>query len=117
MSFITKLVLTSIHTCGMQYSDQGSKPGTLLHMSQWSDRTSSNSSCEKHTPVSHKSTIAYYVCIQPLSLHSLLKERVDSGLADDEVSPLHYHDAHKEPCVACVLQLFALIVALQIAVW
>ena len=56
-------------------------------------------------------------CVRALflpSLHSLLEERVHSSLADDEVCPLHYHNACKEPSVTGVFQPLALIVALQI---
>ena len=46
-------------------------------------------------------------------LHSLLKDGVAPGLAYDEVSPLCYDDGDEKPCVASVLQLFPLTVALR----
>ena len=46
------------------------------------------------------------------SRHALLEDRVSAGLADDEVSPLHNHDADKEGRLACELQHLALLVGL-----
>jgi len=44
--------------------------------------------------------------------HALVNDRVASGLADDEVSPLHDHDRHEERGVTCVLEHLALRVRL-----
>ena len=43
------------------------------------------------------------VCVCVYILHSLLEDGVGAGLADDQVRPLHHHDAHKEASVASVL--------------
>ena len=36
--------------------------------------------------------------------HSLLEDRVPSGLADDEICPLDHHDGDEEGSLAGVLQ-------------
>ena len=46
-------------------------------------------------------------------LHSLVDERVASGLADNKISPLHNDDAGEEGSVAGVLEHLALLVGLQ----
>ena len=46
------------------------------------------------------------------SLHALLEDRVTAGLADDEVGPLHDHDAGKEGRVARELHHLPLLVGL-----
>lgn len=46
------------------------------------------------------------------SLHALLEDRVAAGLADDEVSPLHNHDAGKEGRVARELHHLPLLIGL-----
>ena len=46
------------------------------------------------------------------SCHALWEDRVSAGLADDEVSPLHDHDAGKEGRLACELQHLALFIGL-----
>lgn len=47
------------------------------------------------------------------SLHALLEHRVPSGLADDDVRPLHHHDAHKERRVTRELHDLTLLVGLS----
>lgn len=54
-------------------------------------------------------------CFRPpehFLLHALLKERVPSGLADDEVGPLDNDDAGKEARVAGVFHDLPLLVGL-----
>lgn len=46
------------------------------------------------------------------SLHALLEHGVATGLADDEVGPLHNYDAGKEGRVACELYHLPLLVGL-----
>ena len=46
------------------------------------------------------------------SLHPLLEDRVDSSLADDEISPLCDNNRHKEPRVTGGLQQLPLLIAL-----
>lgn len=47
------------------------------------------------------------------SLHALLEHRVASGFADDDVGPLHHHDADKEGSVARELHNLPLLVCLR----
>ena len=49
----------------------------------------------------------------PYSLHPLLEDRIPPGLADDQVGPLHHHDADKEGCVAGELHDLPLFVGLK----
>lgn len=46
------------------------------------------------------------------SLHALLEHRVASGLADDDICPLHHHNAYEKGCVASELHDLALLVCL-----
>lgn len=48
------------------------------------------------------------------SLHALLEERISAGLADDEVRPLHNHNADEEGRLACVLHHLPLLVGLGV---
>lgn len=47
------------------------------------------------------------------SLHALLEHRVTSGLADDDICPLHHHNTDKEGCVASELHNLTLLVCLH----
>lgn len=47
------------------------------------------------------------------SLHPLLEDRVPPGLTDDQVGPLHHHDADKEGRVAGELHDLPLLVGLK----
>lgn len=47
------------------------------------------------------------------SPHALLEHWVTSGLADDEIGPLHYDDADKEGCVTCELHNLPLFICLK----
>lgn len=47
------------------------------------------------------------------SLHALLEHRVASGFADDDIGPLHHHDADEERRVAGELHDLALLVGLK----
>ena len=42
--------------------------------------------------------------VEEMILHSLLEDRVSSGLTDDEIGPLDHHDGDEEGGVAGVLQ-------------
>ena len=46
------------------------------------------------------------------SLHPLLEDGIPPGLADDQVSPLHHHDADKEGRLARELQHLPLLIGL-----
>lgn len=45
--------------------------------------------------------------------HSLVHDRVTSGLADDQIGPLHHHNRHEERGVAGELEALAVPVGLQ----
>lgn len=47
------------------------------------------------------------------SLHALLEHRVTSGLADDDICPLHHHNTDEEGCVASELHNLTLLVCLH----
>lgn len=47
------------------------------------------------------------------SPHALLEHRVTSGLTDDDVGPLHHHDADEECCVTRELHDLPLLVGLH----
>lgn len=47
------------------------------------------------------------------SLHALLEHRVTPGLADDDISPLHYYNTDKKGCVACELHYLPLFISLK----
>lgn len=66
-------------------------------------------------PVNWASTVlsAGQPTVKPHDLpHALLEHRVASGLADDDVRPLHHHDADKECRVAGELHDLALLIRL-----
>lgn len=46
-------------------------------------------------------------------LHALLKKGVSACFADDEVCPLHHHNAHKEGCVTSEFYNLALLIGLN----
>lgn len=46
-------------------------------------------------------------------LHPLLEDRVPSGLADDQVSPLHHHNTDEEGRMAGELHYLPLLVGLK----
>lgn len=46
------------------------------------------------------------------SPHALLEHRVPSGFADDDICPLHHHNADKEGCVARELHNLTLLIGL-----
>lgn len=46
-------------------------------------------------------------------LHALLKKGISACFADDEVSPLHHHNANEEGCVTSELYYLALLVGLK----
>lgn len=48
------------------------------------------------------------------SLHSLLEDRVPPGLADDQISPLHNHNAGKKGSVAGELYNLSLFISLKL---
>jgi hypothetical protein len=48
--------------------------------------------------------------------HTLLKQRVASGFANDQISPLDDDNRYEKGCVACVFQLLAVFVSLIIIV-
>jgi len=45
--------------------------------------------------------------------HSLMDDGIPSCFADNQIRPLHNDNAHKECCVACVLQFLPVTVRLQ----
>ena len=47
------------------------------------------------------------------SPHSLVENAQTSGLADDQIGPLHNDNRHKEPSVGSKLQNFSVLVGLQ----
>lgn len=49
--------------------------------------------------------------VQNVIAHSLVHDGIASGLANDQISPLHDHDRHEERRVAGVLELLASIVS------
>lgn len=55
----------------------------------------------------------YILLGQPDLLHSLLEDRVSSGLTNDQVCPLHNHNADKEGSMASELHYFPLFVGLE----
>lgn len=46
-------------------------------------------------------------------LHSLLEDRIPSGLTDNQVCPLYHHNADKECCVASEFYNFPLLISLK----
>lgn len=48
----------------------------------------------------------------PYLLHPLLEDRIPSGLTNDQVRPLHNHNADKEGCMASELHYFPLFIGL-----
>lgn len=46
-------------------------------------------------------------------LHALLKKGISACFADNEVSPLHHHNAHEEGCVTGELHNLALFIGLN----
>lgn len=55
----------------------------------------------------------FFFCELHNLLHPLLEDRVPSGLADDQVSPLHHHNTDEEGCVAGELHYLPLLVGLK----
>lgn len=51
------------------------------------------------------------------SLHALLEDRIPSGLTDDQIGPLHHHDADKEGRVTRKLHNLPLLVGLEERGW
>ncbi len=51
--------------------------------------------------------------VLPDSLHSLLEDRITPGLADNQIGPLHDHNAGEECCVARELYNLSLFVCLR----
>lgn len=56
--------------------------------------------------------MVYFLSTLLSSLHSLLEDGVASGLADDDIGPLHHHDADEESCVAGELYDLTLLISL-----
>lgn len=69
-------------------------------------------------PDNCKSTSKYYKEESTLHgqadlLHPLLEDRVSSGLTNDQVCPLHDHNADKEGCMASELHYLPLFIGLE----
>lgn len=59
------------------------------------------------------SSVPFSICTKLDLLHSLLEDRVPSGLADNHISPLHNHNTGKEGRVARKLHNLPLFVGLE----
>lgn len=51
--------------------------------------------------------------VHPDLLHSLLEDRIPPGLADNQIGPLHNHNAGEECCVASELHNLSLFICLR----
>ncbi len=55
----------------------------------------------------------FYGLFDVYILHSLLKDGIPPGLADEQISPLHNHNTGKEGCVACELHNLSALIGLH----